>query len=169
MISIIRIRRGPYNHLLAIIMKNLSSITKNTFTTCLLICVAYEIARINGWDNRLPDDSGYGFYYIVVKLWHAEALLVYAAIFIPFVVVACSKHNQKIQKVWFWFSIIVLIVISASIPGAMVGRWVGTHDLIAFFYWFVVPIPAIIFIVIGYYKNIANKSLKERVALKRAP
>ena len=141
-------------------MKTEWATPKNTFAICCLTCLAYEATRINAWYNQHAISSGYldpGFYELAVGRWESDGLWVYAAIFLSFAVVVCNSHNPKIKLGWFLYSLIALMVVSACIPGAMNVRWAGTHDFIAAFYWYIVPLPAMLFIMIGIYTNIANK------------
>ena len=151
------------------IMKYQLTTAKNTFIICCLTCLAYEATRINGWYNRYSVSDGYsgiGFYEIAVIRWESEGPIVYAAIFSCFVVVACNKLNPQIQFSWFWFSVFALISVCACIPNAMVDR-IPTHQVIGLFYMLIVPLPALAFIAVGFYTNIANKRMQSDAAEPR--
>ena len=116
-----------------------------TFLSCILTSIACEIVRARGAYKRLPAYSEPDFLHILVFGWELESILVYATIFLPFIVVVSNKHNQNITKFWFWFSLIALALTCALIPAAMNGRWLATNDIISFFYWSVVLAPAVVY------------------------
>jgi len=133
-------------------MTTQKTISIATFVTCGCTCLAYEAIRINGWYNRFTNWDA-SFYEVAFFQWTPYALVVYLSLFLPFVVVACNKNNSKIRLGWFLLSFVIFVIACIQIPGAMHGRWAGTHDKFILVYWLVVPLPSIIFILIGIYTN----------------
>lgn len=123
-----------------------------TIVTCGCTCLAYEAIRINGWYNRFGSWDR-SFYEIAVSQWTPFNLLIYFSLFLPFVVVASNKNNPKIKLGWLLLSFAIFAIACMKIPGAMQGRWAGTHDHFILIYWFVVPLLSIISILIGKYAN----------------
>ena len=127
-----------------------------TLVTCGWTCLAYEAIRINGWFNRFPSRDT-SLFEVAFSQWNLFALAVYLSLFLPCVVVASNKSNPKIQIGWFLFSFAILVIALIAIPGAMHGRWAGTHDEFILIYWLVVPLLAAIFILFGKYAR-GNKT-----------
>jgi hypothetical protein len=131
-----------------------------TFIACGFTCLAYEAIRINGWYNRFSYYRNESFSEVAFSQWDPSSSVIYFLIFLPSVVVLCNKNNLKLRLGWFLFSLVMLAVSCIHIPGAMLGRWLSTDGRFALFYMFVVPIPSIIFILIGVFSKNANNVLQ---------
>lgn len=140
-------------------MKNRSWLPIATFLTCALTCVASEAIRIFGWYNRFgPFNEDNTFLEIAVGNWGLGSLGPYALVFLPFAVVVCNPNSLKIRIGWFLFSLVVLVVSWLEAPGAVQGRWGNsTGQNFGLFYQFIVPIPAMVFLVIGIRSTISQR------------
>lgn len=118
-----------------------------TLFTCAFTCLAYEAIKINGWYNRFGEDRSLGE--VASSQWHPFALLIYLSLFLPYFVVSSNDNKPKIAVGWFLLSASTLVLACANIPGAMLGRWGSTADVFVLLYCLVVPLPAIIFILVG--------------------
>ena len=130
-----------------------------TGLACAATCVAYEAVRINGWFNRFGSmQSSKTFYDVAFGQWHYMVVLLYGLIFAPLLVVCFSRCKPKLRAAWTLFAIAMLGITCANVSNAHVGRWSGTSDSFALFYIFVVPIPALVFFVIGLNAQTKSQS-----------
>ena len=122
-----------------------------SFIVCAFTCLAYEAIRINGWYNRFgPFNEDNTFSDIAFRNFDLSFLLFYVLVFLPFIVVASNPDYPKVRICWFYLSVVIFIFACLKIPDAELGRWGNSAQRnLGLFYQFVMPLPALIFIVIG--------------------